>query len=76
MTERDELRVDKALQGADFPSSREDLLAYARERVHDSPKTLHALAAIPDREYANKDEVISAVPQEPEGEDTPGGLAR
>ncbi|MGD7001733.1 DUF2795 domain-containing protein [Corynebacterium halotolerans] len=76
MTERDEIRIDKALQGAAFPTSKEDLLQYARERVHDSPKTLHALDALPDREYANKDEVIAAVPQQPEGEDTPGGRFR
>lgn len=76
MTDRDEMRIDKALQGADFPTSKEDLLAYARERVHDSPKTLQALDGLPDRDYANKDEVIAAVPQQPEGEDTPGGELR
>ena len=76
MTERDELRVEKALQGADFPSSKADLLTYARERVQDSPKTLHALETIPEGEYANKDEVLAAVPQQPEGEDTPGGRFR
>lgn len=76
MTQRDEIRIDKALQGASFPASKADLLDYARARVHDSPKTLHALDAIPDREYADKDDVLAAVPHRPQGDDAPGGRHR
>lgn len=75
MTRRDDLRADKALQGADFPASRADILEYAQSRDVDE-KSLEALRALPDRQFENKDDVIDAVPQEPEGEDNPGGEAR
>jgi len=75
MTDRDDLRVDKALQGADFPSSKSDLLDYVRTRGADQ-KTLQAMDTIPDQEFGNKQEVIDAVAQEPEGTDVPGGTAR
>ncbi|MBQ0926773.1 MULTISPECIES: DUF2795 domain-containing protein [Saccharopolyspora] len=74
MTKRDEMRVDKALQGLEFPADREQLVDFATDREADS-ETLTALRSIPARRYANKDEVIEAVPQEPEG-DAPGGTAR
>jgi hypothetical protein len=74
MTRRDELRVTKALQGADFPADRAALLDYAQTRVADA-ETLQALRALPDRRYANLQEVAQAVPQEPEGERT-GGINR
>lgn len=74
MTDRDELRVAKALQGADFPSTRATMVDYAQTRGANS-KTLQALHAIPDRTYHSVHEVIDAVPQEPEG-DQPGGAAR
>ena len=76
MTQRDEIRIDKALQGASFPAAKAELLEYARARVQDSPKTLHALDAIPDREYADKDEVLEAVPHRPQGDDAAGGRHR
>lgn len=76
MTERDEIRIDKALQGATFPAAKAELLEYARARVQDSPKTLHALDAIADREYANKDDVLEAVPHRPQGDDAAGGRHR
>ncbi|GAA1865643.1 DUF2795 domain-containing protein [Brevibacterium marinum] len=74
MTTRDELRAEKALQGLEFPASKAQLIDYATERSA-TPKTLEALHALPDREYANKDDVVEAVPQEPEG-DAPGGVHR
>lgn len=75
MTDRDDLRVDKALQGADFPAHKSDLLDYARTRGA-TQKTLQAMDTIPDKEFGNKQEVIEAVAQEPEGSDAPGGTAR
>lgn len=75
MTDRDDLRADKALQGMSFPATKADLLDYARTR-EPAPKTLQSLEALPDREFQNKDEVIDAVPQEPEGTEAPGGTAR
>ncbi|TDC90373.1 DUF2795 domain-containing protein [Saccharopolyspora aridisoli] len=74
MTKRDEMRVDKALQGLEFPADREQLVDFATDREADA-ETLTALRSIPARQYANKDEVIEAVPQEPEG-DAPGGTNR
>lgn len=74
MTKRDELRVDKALQGVEFPATREQLLDFAAEREADR-ETLAALRAIPAGQYGNKSQVQEAVPQEPEG-DAPGGVAR
>ncbi|MDN5635796.1 MAG: DUF2795 domain-containing protein [Brevibacterium sp.] len=74
MTTRDELRADKALQGLDFPASKTELIDYATERSA-TPKTLQALHALPDRQFENKDDVVEAVPQEPEG-DAPGGVHR
>jgi hypothetical protein len=64
MTERDDARVRKALQGADFPAERNDLVAYATDRDVDE-KTLVALAALPDGTYDSLDEVVDAVPQRP-----------
>lgn len=75
MTRRDDLRAEKALQGADFPASRDQVIEYAESRGVDA-KSLHALHALPDREFENIDDVVDAVPQEPEGEDTPGGESR
>lgn len=74
MTERDQIRVRKALQGADFPASRDDLLFYATTREADS-ETMVGLRAVPAGEYGSLDEVVRAVPQEPEGS-APGGVDR
>ncbi|MEV1295473.1 DUF2795 domain-containing protein [Pseudonocardia sp. NPDC049635] len=74
MTYRDDLRVDKALQGADFPRTRQQVLDYARDRGADE-KTLEAMRALPEGTYDNGEQVVRAVPQEPEG-DLPGGSAR
>lgn len=74
MTKRDEIRVDKALQGLEFPADREQLVDFATDRAADA-ETLAALRGIPAGQYANKAQVLDAVPQEPEG-DAPGGTAR
>lgn len=74
MTAQDDLRAAKALQGVEFPSSKDELIDYAAVRGADS-KTLQALRALPDRSFENKDDVVDAVPQEPEG-DAPGGTDR
>lgn len=75
MTARDDLRAEKALQGADFPATREDLLQYAQTRGVDE-KSLQALRALPEGQYEKMDDVVDAVPQEPEGEDVRGGVER
>lgn len=75
MTERDELRAAKALQGASFPATKDELLDYARTRAVDQ-KSLQALAALPSGRFESMDDVTASVPQEPEGEDRPGGTAR
>lgn len=75
MTTRDDLRAEKALQGATFPNNRDRLIDYAETHGADA-KSLQALRALPDREFSSKEEVIEAVPQEPEGENNPGGSQR
>jgi hypothetical protein len=75
LTTRDDLRVQKALQGADFPADRSALLSYAETRAADA-KTMQALRALPDRQFGNMQEVVDVVPQEPEGAGQPGGVAR
>lgn len=74
MTKRDEARIDKALQGLEFPATHEQLIEFATDRGAGA-ETVTALRALPAGRYANKEEVIEAVPQEPEG-DAPGGTAR
>lgn len=74
MTKRDEMRVDKALQGLEFPVDRERMVDFAADREADA-ETLAALRSLPAGQYANKDQVLDAIPQEPEG-DAPGGTAR
>lgn len=74
MTRRDDIRVAKALQGAEFPADRQALLDYAVARDAD-PETLEALRALPEGRYASSREAVDAVPQEPEG-DLPGGVDR
>ncbi len=65
MTDADERRVGKSLQGLEFPASKENLLAYAQERGA-GPKTLRALQALPAGEYPDSAAVERAVPQRPE----------
>lgn len=75
MTTRDELRAGKALQGMELPASKQQLIDYAESHGADA-KSLQALRALPDQQFGNLDEVVDAVPQQPEGEDTTGGTAR
>ncbi|WP_035767957.1 DUF2795 domain-containing protein [Arthrobacter castelli] len=75
MTRRDDLRAQKALQGADFPASKAELIGYAESHDVDA-KSLQALRALPERQFETMDDMIEAVPQQPEGEDTSGGAAR
>lgn len=65
MTDSDERRVAKALQGAQFPAEKQQLLDYAREREA-GPKTVQALEALPEGTYGNSDEVEEAIPQQPD----------
>lgn len=65
MTDRDELRVKKALQGMSFPADRNQLLDYATDRDADE-KTRTALEALPVGSYGSIEEVEQAVPQSPE----------
>lgn len=74
MTKRDEIRVDKALQGLEFPATHEQIIEFATDRQADA-ETLAALRSLPAGHYGNKEQVLEAVPQEPEG-DAPGGTAR
>lgn len=75
MTDQDEQRVAKALQGADFPTDRTALVSYAETRGAEQ-KTLQALRSIPGQQYNSVQDVLDAIPQEPEGADRPGGMAR
>ncbi len=65
MTDKDERRVRKALQGLEFPADKDTVLAYAEERGA-ALKTLRALRALPAGTYTNTDAVEQAVPQRPE----------
>lgn len=75
MTFRDDLRADKALQGLEFPAGKSAVLDYARTRAA-GPKTMNALETLPDRSFSDKDDLVGAVPQEPEGRQRPGGTDR
>lgn len=75
MTTRDDMRASKALQGASFPASKDELIDYAQSRGV-GEKSLQALRALPDQRFTNMDAVVEAVPQEPEGEDVAGGSDR
>jgi hypothetical protein len=65
MTDRDELRVKKALQGMSFPADQSQLIDYASDRGADD-KTRTALEALPAGSYGSLDEVERAIPQSPE----------
>ena len=75
MTRRDDARVEKALQGADFPADKQALIDYAQTREV-GEETLQGLQALPDRDFQNLREAIDAVPQEPEGSAARGGTDR
>lgn len=65
MTDRDDARVRKALQGKDFPAERNDLVEYATDRGEIDDATLTALAHLPEGRYATLDAVVDAVPHRP-----------
>jgi hypothetical protein len=75
MTRRDELRVADALQGADFPADRAALISYAGTRGANE-ETLQALRALPETQFQSRQQVIDAVPQEPETFGTGGATER
>ncbi|ASU78571.1 DUF2795 domain-containing protein [Actinopolyspora erythraea] len=65
MTDADERRVNKALQGLEFPADKAELIRYAEDREAD-PRTLRALRALPEGTYQDGGEVERCVPQRPE----------
>lgn len=65
MTDRDDLRASKALQGLEFPTTKADMVAYAQERAA-SAGTLRALEALPEGQYASHRQAVESVPQRPE----------
>ncbi|GAB2737126.1 hypothetical protein GCM10027174_07700 [Salinifilum aidingensis] len=67
MTDADQRRVRKILQGLEFPVNKESLLEYAETREAD-PKTMRALQGLDDREYTSTEDVVASVPQRPEQE--------
>lgn len=66
MTDRDDLRVRKALQGMAFPAHRTQVISYATDRGERDEKTLAALRALPDRTFSTADDVVISVPQRPD----------
>ncbi len=68
MTTADKRRVRKALEGADFPATKQDLIVYAEERSAGG-KTSQALRALPEGEYDDIDHVERCVPQSPAAHD-------
>ena len=65
MTDRDDQRVRKALQGKDFPASRNELVEYATDRGEIDDLTITALAELPEGRYDSMEDVGAAVPQRP-----------
>lgn len=66
MTDRDDIRVRKALQGMAFPADRTQVISWATDRGEDDDRVLTALRALPDRTFSNADDVVISVPQRPE----------
>jgi hypothetical protein len=64
MTDRDDLRVRKALQGMPFPADRTAVLDHAVDREVDG-RTLSALRDLPDRTFSTADDVVISVPENP-----------
>ncbi|MBC7950741.1 MAG: DUF2795 domain-containing protein [Rhodospirillaceae bacterium] len=54
--------LEHALEGIQFPCDRSRLVEYAR-RNQLGPHTLEALEAIPDRQYRDFGELVSALPE-------------
>jgi hypothetical protein len=66
VTDRDDLRVRKALQGMGFPADRTQVISYAMDRGERDEKTLTALQALPDRTFSTADDVVISVPHRPD----------
>ena len=66
MTDRDDIRVRKALQGMAFPADRTQVISYAIDRGARDDKVLTALQALPDRTFSTADDVVISVPQRPD----------
>ncbi|GLZ46380.1 hypothetical protein Acsp06_25650 [Actinomycetospora sp. NBRC 106375] len=66
MTDRDDLRVRKALQGMAFPADRTQVISWATDRGEGDTQVLTALRALPDRTFSTADDVVISVPQRPD----------
>jgi hypothetical protein len=66
VTDRDDLRVRKALQGMAFPADRTQVISWAIDRGEGDERVLTALRALPDRTYSCSDDVVISVPQRPD----------
>ncbi|MDD7940301.1 DUF2795 domain-containing protein [Actinomycetospora lutea] len=66
MTDRDDLRVRKALQGMAFPADRTQVISWATDRGERDDRVLTALRALPDRTFSTADDVVISVPQRPD----------
>lgn len=66
MTDRDDLRVRKALQGMAFPADRTQVVSWVADRGEGDERVLTALRALPDRTFSTADDVVISVPQRPE----------
>ncbi|SNR36022.1 Protein of unknown function [Haloechinothrix alba] len=65
MTDADIRRVRKALQGLEYPATKEDILGYVVEREPDA-RTERAVRGLPEGTYHSAQHVEDAVPQRPE----------
>jgi len=65
MTTQDENRVEKILQGAQFPADKQYLISYALDRDADE-RSLAGLGALPDSVYSSIDDVAGAIPHRPD----------
>ncbi len=59
----DHERLSTALQGVDYPASKEQLLARA-ESNHADQGTIRALRSVQDTDYANFPEVVRSTPMD------------
>lgn len=66
MTDRDDLRVRKALQGMTFPAGRTQVISWATDRGERDDRVLAALRALPDRTFTCTEDVVISVPQRPD----------
>jgi hypothetical protein len=66
VTDRDDLRVRKALQGMAFPADRTQVITWATDRGERDDRVLTALQALPDRTFSSSDDVVISVPQRPD----------